>query len=429
VAAARNNAKRRARCRGGRTVTPPTVKAATAASARPRRTAALTAFGARLSSTISSAWHELLHGDPGTIPALDALRSLAILLVFSDHAFFNFSQYSHSDLRIGRFPLILFGWTGVDLFFVLSGYLIGGQLWRELKRSGHIRIGRFLLRRGLRIWPYYFAFCAFVLLTAGRPPLQFLPDLVFLSNYFTGHIAGGWSLSTEEQFYIIVPLLMLAMSRSLGIARQWIPLVVLLATLPIIRAIVLAVHGAHQHGSTEMLLVTYTPIHTHADGLVAGVLLSWLSVMHPAAVAARPFLRNLPIPVVIALLGLALRHLSPDLFAFTGLAAVFGAATLFLLRDRSWLTLFTGARVFHFLSRLSYSMYLNHFVVLGYLGRLLWRPGHGLPATTAAFIGWYVLALMISIAIAVLTFTLIEWPFLQLRDRILHVQHRAPAAT
>lgn len=375
-------------------------------------------------SSLASALHELLHGSPGTIPALDALRSLAILLVISDHAYIDFASFAKTELAIGRLPLMRFGWTGVDLFFVLSGYLIGRQLWRESQRTGGIQIGRFLLRRGLRIWPYYFAFCGFAILTSNHPVREYLPDLVFLSNYISGQIAGGWSLSTEEQFYVLVPVLILTMSRVLPLTKQWIVLSALLAALPVIRAIVLSVYGPHQHGSTELWFVTYAPFHTHADGLVAGVLLSWSSVVHPAATAARRFLVNVTIPVLIAAVGLTLRSLNPDVFAFTGLAALFGAATLFLLRDRSWLTRITGARAFHVISRLSYSMYLNHFLVLAYLGRLMWRPTAGVSPTVWGFLGWYALALTLSMLAAMASFAAIEWPFLQIRDRWLRVSAR-----
>src|SRR5215831_18752084 len=76
---------------------------------------------------------------------LDALRAIAVLLVLGRHLPF--------------FPLwIRVGWTGVDLFFVLSGFLISGLLFREYKATGGIRIGRFLVRRGFKIYPAYYLF-------------------------------------------------------------------------------------------------------------------------------------------------------------------------------------------------------------------------------------------------------------------------------
>jgi peptidoglycan/LPS O-acetylase OafA/YrhL len=398
--------------------------AASRATPVPGRSAVARATGsARLGQSVPaavrSAWRELLHGSSATIPALDALRSLAILLVFSAHAYWSFGEQTKSALAIGRFPLIFFGWTGVDLFFVLSGYLIGKQLWRELQRTGDIRIGRFLLRRGLRIWPYYFAFCGLTILLSRSPVTKFWPDLTFLSNYFSEGVSGGWSLSTEEQFYLLVPVLLFVVSRMLRLSRQWIVLLALLLALPVIRGLVLSLHGAHQHGADDLWLVTYTPFHTHADGLVAGLLLSWLGVVHPARTAARGFLGNIAVPALLVTTGLILRAANRDLFAFSGLAAVYGGATLFFLRDRSWFTRITGARVFHLGSRLSYSMYLNHFLVLSYLAPLLWHRNSGWSLTVWGFLGGYAVALTLSVAAAAITFTAIEWPFLQLRDRWL----------
>ena len=106
-------------------------------------------------------------------------------------------------------PFVRWGWTGVDLFFVLSGLLIGTQLWRELDRTGDIRVGRFLLRRGLRIWPLYTSLVVSIfgeVVFLGRDGSGLWSDAAYLSNYFHCQIGGSWSLSTEEQFYILAPI-------------------------------------------------------------------------------------------------------------------------------------------------------------------------------------------------------------------------------
>src|SRR5436305_13199738 len=103
--------------------------------------------------------HDLTHRPAGNIAALDVLRALAIVLVFSGH----FGDEFQAVPKVAHFPVFYWSWTGVDLFFVLSGALIGSQLWKELQRTGHIRIGRFLLRRGFRIWPLYFSLAAFLI--------------------------------------------------------------------------------------------------------------------------------------------------------------------------------------------------------------------------------------------------------------------------
>jgi peptidoglycan/LPS O-acetylase OafA/YrhL len=355
-----------------------------------------------------------------TIFGLDALRSLAILLVFSGHSYAHFKDAIHAELPIGQFPLIHFGWAGVDLFFVLSGYLIGRALWKELTQTGSIHIGEFLVRRGLRIWPYYYL--VVVVTAAWLLPgtwHDFFPDVFFLSNYFPNQVEGGWSLSTEEQFYIALPLLLLATHRFIRFSRYWVMLLVLFALPIFARVFALRNLGHHLHTDPAMFRLTYTPIQTHCDGLIAGLTLSWLSVARPSFVAPRTFLRNAPIPVLCVALGCVLRMVNPDYFAFTGLALIFGATTLFILRDQSILRWITGARVFHTLSRLSFGMYLNHIFVLGYLTPVLCKFG---------FAADYLGNLAVSIAIAALTFVLVEAPFLELRDSLLARESRVKHA-
>src|SRR5262249_2500345 len=191
---------------------------------------------------------------PGTFPSLDALRTAAIVLVIGNHLAVAGSHLAPSSAW--GFTLFRYGWTGVDLFFVLSGFLIGRQLQRELQRRDSVNVPRFLLRRGLRIWPLYFAWVAFLALPLGKWRGSW-PDLTFLSNYFQGQVSGGWSLSTEEQFYLIVPLLLLGVQRLFGPKGQaWVPLL-LLAMMPLVRAVSMAATGERQ------LTWMYGPIHTH----------------------------------------------------------------------------------------------------------------------------------------------------------------------
>jgi peptidoglycan/LPS O-acetylase OafA/YrhL len=368
------------------------------------------------------AFQDLALPGGSTIRGLDALRTLAILLVFSQHAYDFFVDATRTSLPIGRFPLFHFGWTGVDLFFVLSGFLIGKQLWRELVRTSTLRIGRFLFRRGMRIWPYYFSFILFTIaLQRSDTWTGYWPDLLFLSNYVPGLIRGGWSLSTEEQFYLIVPVSLYLAGRAVRLERLWMPLVGLLAVLPLSRALALAPYGPASHADTggALFFVTFGPIHTHADGLVAGLLLAWLAVVHPGAVRSLRFTRNLALPALLVAAGIMLRRVNPDLFAFTGLALIFGAAALFVLRDRSWITTVTRSPVFHVGSRLSYAMYLNHFLVLHFFVDRFVTADSVVPFNTFGLLGIYALGLVASMAIAAATFLLIESPFLQLRDALL----------
>jgi peptidoglycan/LPS O-acetylase OafA/YrhL len=274
----------------------------------------------------------------------------------------------------------------------------------------------------MRIWPYYFLFIAFTI--ASRLPdawTGYWPDLLFLSNYIPGKIRGGWSLSTEEQFYLLVPLLPYLAGRVLRVERLWIPLVVLMALLPLSRALALSSVGPIRHADTggSLFFVTFGPIHTHADGLIVGLLLAWLAVVRPAVTRSMQIRHILRWPALLVAAGIALRWANPDLFAFTGLALIFGAAALFVLRDESRIAAVTRSPVFHVGSRLSYAMYLNHFLVLHYFVDRFVTGDSFVPFNTFGLLEIYMLALLASMAIAAATFLLIESPFLQLRDALL----------
>jgi peptidoglycan/LPS O-acetylase OafA/YrhL len=113
-----------------------------------------------------------------------------------------------------------FGWIGVDLFFVLSGYLIGGQLLAPLARSQRVNLGRFFARRGLRILPaYFFVLAIYCLLPSWREYPEMFPLWKFLVSVQNIGLRGGtafshaWSLGVEDQFYLLLPLVLLCLSR------------------------------------------------------------------------------------------------------------------------------------------------------------------------------------------------------------------------
>ncbi len=152
-------------------------------------------------------------------PSLDGLRGLAILLVFGFH---------YLDI----FPVFRFGWTGIELFFVLSGYLISSRLIPYLKNNGVLK--RFYINRALRILPLYFGFLilflgCWQLFTAGSTRNQYpfysqhgWQFFVFIQNWVyisdppssANHLQHFWSLAVEEQFYLVYPFLLILFYRS-----------------------------------------------------------------------------------------------------------------------------------------------------------------------------------------------------------------------
>src|SRR6266478_6063614 len=169
----------------------------------------------------------------GRIPELDGLRGLAILLVVLFH-FITYSYHGPSHTALSYFTKLFgLGWSGVDLFFVLSGFLIGGILL-DVRESPRY-FGTFYLRRIHRILPVYYVWILFyalifcmplgwfpATLEVSRSHLSVAPRYVFfLQNmaYQQGHFqwvwfAVTWSLAVEEQFYLIAPPLIRFLSNS-----------------------------------------------------------------------------------------------------------------------------------------------------------------------------------------------------------------------
>lgn len=173
------------------------------------------------------------------------------------------------------------GYVGVDLFFVLSGWLIGGQLWRERAASGDLDVFRFWKRRWWRTLPAYFAALA-LLVALGRVGLSHLPAmLTFTQNYAAPSLwLASWSLCIEEQFYLLLPLAVLGG----GFLRQnKIPFLALTAVLaaPLPRAI--AWFSGPPATYDAFLETFYVRTHLRLDGLALGLALAALSTYRHAA--------------------------------------------------------------------------------------------------------------------------------------------------
>jgi peptidoglycan/LPS O-acetylase OafA/YrhL len=215
-------------------------------------------------------------------PGLDLLRALAIVVVVIYHAaLFGFKLPG----RVDRF-----GWIGVDLFFVLSGYLIGGQLLAPLARGNTINLGLFLARRALRIMPAYFAVLAiYFLLPSWREyPDMSQPFWKFLLSVQNIALHGGtafshaWSLAVEDQFYLALPFLLLFLCRRPRAA-------VIVPCLLVAGGILLRGFLAVQNPSVDGGGVSfrgfqawiYYPTWTRLDPLVFGVALAAIEKFRP----------------------------------------------------------------------------------------------------------------------------------------------------
>lgn len=359
---------------------------------------------------------------PGNVAALDGARSIAVLLVICDHFAYYWKELGNPHLAITSLPIFVWGWTGVDLFFVLSGLLIGQQLWKEYGSTSSVDFFRFFLARAFRIWPLYFA----TLLLLVILPLSFKPrwpDFIFISNYV--HVGGyirGWSLSAEEQFYLLTPLLFVILRRR---GETWIvaALGVSISAVLLSRYITSRSLMAQAFDISVIKEMMYFPFHLHCEGLITGLLLAFFTVRHQHRLGGRIHqgvaYKAAVFGILLAMSGLLLRYLDGLVFNFLALAFVYTGFIAWLLVDQSKLSSPFRAHVFFPLSRLSFGMYLNHFLIPGTADYLI-RTARAMTESEYLI---FLFALLGSIAqsafLAVITFLLIERPGLLARAKFL----------
>ncbi len=301
-----------------------------------------------------------------------------------------------------------YGIYGVDLFFVLSGWLIGSLFWREYAQFSHVEIGRFIGRRALRTVPPYFValVISYVGVLLARGEAFDVGYLVFLQNYYERipFFLISWSLCIEEHFYLVMPILALSLARAPGRSHIFF---LLLAVIPAVcRFLICHPSETHPFG------YYYTATHLRYEGLLLGVWASFLHVRRPqewvvfrrfASIAILP---ALSVVIVTAMLPDSLRY---PLF-YTAVA-VFFLLLLVTVVDRQPLC-FSDTKVVFWIASTSYSVYLTHAFTLDASLRLLAR----LPEVPVI----QVLVVVACVAIAGYSFyRIVEVPSLAIRHRLM----------
>lgn len=356
------------------------------------------------------------------LAGLDGLRALAILLVFFRHAAYLFTLKKDVTLPDAGalWTVMMNGWIGVDLFFVLSGYLITSSL---LKSDQH-DWKRYAQKRVLRIVPAYLA--VLVLCAAGAFPFYPVPQedmswrifyhLLFLQDYLPANInVVFWSLGVEEKFYIVAPFLIFWLAKRRHVAPC---LLGLIAAGYAFR--VLSFYLANPQDYSAFFETSRSPFHVNLETLLLGVAIAFWRADGARALAPRTA-RGLFWAGICALALLMTSHemmrtiswfdvlLQPLLIAGVMASLVFAVAGGY----RGVVLQGAPAR---FLSRISYSFYLVHFPLM-----------HG------AFFLWYVLGqyageqsfwvytsiyLLVSLAAASALYYAVEKPFLDIKARL-----------
>ena len=330
---------------------------------------------------------------------LDFIRGIAILLVLDFHS--PVSPLRKVFLALGFQDHI--GWIGVDIFFVLSGFLVGGLVMKEWKLRRGFDVKRFLIRRGLKIWPPYYLYLAVLLATRHYKLAQLWGNLLNIQNY-TGGIAHTWSLAVEEHCYLLLALCMLVATRRRVSPRG---LFFVLLTVCVLETPFryLLVYSGH---------LIFLPTHARLDGIGYGVLLAMLFHFWPehfARLRPRPWLWASV--VLVGLLDLRPYNMPLPYFVQQHDAATFVAIGTLLLLYRPLPKLQSHGRLYRLVARIglySYGIYLWHVAAIGPCMTLLQRIPF-LPAVLQTVIIWAV-----QIALGAGMTHCCELPVLRLRD-------------
>lgn len=359
-------------------------------------------------------------------PELDSLRFFAFLLVLIHHA-------PYSKLVPGWVTLAKYGWVGVDLFLGLSAFLFARLLFVEYQEKGKINVRYFYLRRALRIWPLYIFFLSAMLVisihengwSAGLGQ-RTLAMFTFTDNLLTAAIGYNalilyaphiWTISYEEQFYLVIPWALSRLYR-LNHATAFLILTGVIVLGSLIRALMIAA-GVH-HPTIWVLPVTH--FESIVGGLMVGLGLfdrpfqkvpDW--VLFPGGVMALYLITFLPSIGDIGwslMLTYPLIGLGTSLILFSVMRGGLGPISSLLKNN-----------ILGYLGKISYGLYVYHVAALSLAYSLmgafvsqereLFYPAMGL-----------LLTLVLSVAISMASYQFLERPFLRWKERFALIRTR-----
>lgn len=364
------------------------------------------------------------------MPALDGLRGFAILLVLLHHA---------GKLRPNAwfdyifFQIAQMGWSGVDLFFVLSGFLITNILLNSRQSNHYFR--NFYMRRTLRIFPlYYGVLVVFFLLLPRFVQMSYVDSYrwqtenqVFYWAYIinwkmalsadwanTAYFAHLWSLCIEEQFYLFWPLLVYFLGRR-GLMTVFF---VILPGAMILRFVLATTYGEW--------ITPYVLTFARMDTLALGGMIALVARNKSAIVRLAHWVRSVSLVCVTALLVIILyvgelypTHLLTQTFGLTLLAILFGALLVVLITspENSRIVRFFSFNPLRTLGKYSYAIYVFH-LPLRYLVAKIFIPSDIMTMMGSELLGQSLFFLVVSVTsfiAAVLSWHLLEKPFLKLK--------------
>jgi peptidoglycan/LPS O-acetylase OafA/YrhL len=373
-------------------------------------------------------------GSSGKFPALDGLRAIAIILVLLRHCATSFFEIHNSDAVdvVWINNILKNGWSGVDLFFVLSGFLIAYHLMQRWPKENELKfVFLYWLKRILRTFPVYWAmiflcvygFVPFYVLPSSNIESSIFHHLIFMQDYYGADILVPlWSLATEEKFYLLAPLGAFLFRKKFS--NNWILISFLISIIFI--PLVLRIGSISQmrfDNYSDFFWFVRAPFHHAFDGLMLGVLVAVLKKRFDGVHCCEK------ISNILFLLGVFLcvtllvccewmveggwysaswvLFLFPVGFSFLVFGCVFSESI-----NKSILS----SRKLLFFSRISYSLYVVHYALISAASLIY------IKIFSTVFSGWsffvfLVIYVLLSVVASIVMHLVVEKPFLILKNK------------
>ncbi|NUM55057.1 MAG: acyltransferase [Candidatus Hydrogenedentes bacterium] len=363
-------------------------------------------------------------------PELDWLRFVAFLLVFTVHVMpLEAGDYTAAGVPAGLahyvlVPFARFGGHGVDLFFVLSAFLITELLLRERDALGTIHVKAFYIRRLLRIWPLYYCYVlltfSYELAMTDNPFLYYAMTFVFVGNWYavlwgeiptiTGHL---WTISVEEQFYLVWPLL-IRWTRPTVLLSSFVGLFLCSTLYRLVVTIDAPDFNVAAHQSTITRMDCFA-----LGGMLAYGLHRW-PASFPAAARCGMIAAGVSMFALVAagrgfLVGIPVTWMYSC--AATGSMLLVASAATAPPRTYTSRLL----RGIAYLGKISYGLYIWH-IIAGRTSQYLLAQVTLTPSVR--LVAHMVLSAAVVLALAAISYAVLEKPFLRIKERFAFVKSR-----
>jgi peptidoglycan/LPS O-acetylase OafA/YrhL len=395
--------------------------------------------------------------------AIDGIRAIAVLWVIIFHIWiFQHNTFPNILGEVAQNPLLVWitkGDLGVDLFFVISGFLIGSILFKEYKRTKTLNFKSFYLRRFLRLFPvYFFSMIIALYFLDGNGAERWTTawsNLIYVNNYvFKSYMGWTWSLAIEEQFYIVIPFLIVFLFPKFRKKRV---LFTILAIIPIVLTYYYSVHifnfeipyNREIFGDIwqEWFWGYYMLTHLRYGGLLSGVIAAYIHINHSEQVLyffqkkknLSNFLILFSIVSFLLISSLSLGQAAPveesifyELPRKVGVyyeiihRELFSYAVVFLMmaclysksRIIQPLNTFLSASFFYPIAKISYSAYLFHVMFMEWFFPIFTEYSKNSLTTIQIVFTNGVISIIVTILVAGIMLVFIEEPFNKLKNKL-----------